>query len=152
MNEQNDDKWLDDLISRNINTEKPQFDAEKWKQKYPDEFQALLSRTNKIPAHSFKRPALLKSPVVKFAAAAVIIIVIVFSMTRPAPDKKVDIVEVTYAKKSPAEMLTLRSLKIAYRNGGIEAVEIQCDNAVEKLRKKPERITFQELLEDIDGV
>ena len=41
MNEQKNDKWLDELISRTINTEKPQFDAEKWKQKFPDEFQAL---------------------------------------------------------------------------------------------------------------
>jgi hypothetical protein len=47
MNEQKNEKWLDELISRTINTEKPQFDSEKWKQKYPDEYQMLLSRSAK---------------------------------------------------------------------------------------------------------
>jgi len=42
MNKREKEKKLDELISRTINTEKPRFDAEKWKQKYPDEFQTLL--------------------------------------------------------------------------------------------------------------
>ena len=151
MNEQNNNKWLDELISRTINTEKPEFDAEKWKHKFPDEFQALQSRATDKSARSSKRPILLKSPALKFAAAAVIIIIIGFFMVRPA-DKEDEITEMAIARKSAAEMLTLRSLKIAYLNGGIEAVETQCDNAIEKIGKKPERITFQELIEDIDGV
>ena len=47
MKEQKDEKKLDELISRTINTEQPQFDAEMWKQKYPDEYQTLLSRAAK---------------------------------------------------------------------------------------------------------
>jgi hypothetical protein len=152
MNEQKNDKWLDELISRTINTEKPQFDAEKWKQKFPDEFQALQSRATDKSARSSKRPTLLKNPVIKFAAAAVIIVAIGLFIIPPGPEKKTDTADATEYTKSPAEMLTLRSLKIAYLNGGIEAVEIQCDNAIEKISKRPERITFQELLEDIDGV
>jgi len=31
MNEQRNEKRIDELISRTINTEKPQFDVEKWK-------------------------------------------------------------------------------------------------------------------------
>jgi hypothetical protein len=151
MNEQKNDKWLDKLISRTINTEKPEFDAEKWKQKYPDEYQALLTRSGKISAHPVRWVSLLGSSIVKFAAAAVIIIVIGFFMIRPA-DKEDEITETANANESSAEMLTLRSLKIAYHNGGIEAVENQCDKAIEKIGKRPERITFQELLEDIDGV
>jgi hypothetical protein len=73
-------------------------------------------------------------------------------VTRPAPDKKVEIVEVTNVAQSPAEMLTLKSLTIAYRNGGIEAVEKQCDKAIEKLGSKSKRIAVQELVADIDGV
>ena len=152
MNEQKDDKWLDEIISRTINTGKPQFDAERWKQKFPDEFQVLLSRAIKIPAHSIKWSNLLKSPIVQFAAAAVIILAVGLFIILPGPEKKTDNAEVTGYSKSAAEMLTLRSLKIAYFNGGIEAVESQCDKAVEKITKKPEKITFQELLEDIDGV
>jgi len=151
MNERNDDKWLDDLISQNINTEKPQFDAEKWKQKYPDEFQILRSRT-KVPAHSIRRTVILKRAIVKFAAAAVIILAIGLFITRSGPDKKIEITKVTNATKSPAEMLTLKSLTIAYRNGGIEAVETQCDKAIEKLGSKSKDITVQELLTEINGV
>ncbi len=152
MNERKDDKWLDQLISRTINTEKPEFDAENWKQKFPDEFQALQSRATDKMARSSIWPILHKSPIVKFAAAAVIIITTGLFIILPGPEKKTDNAEVTGYSKSAAEMLTLRSLKIAYFNGGIEAVESQCDKAVEKITKKPEKITFQELLEDIDGV
>ena len=42
MSEQENDRWLDELIHRTINTTKPDFDAKKWKQKYPEEFQTLL--------------------------------------------------------------------------------------------------------------
>lgn len=152
MNKQNEDNWLDELISRTINTEKPEFDVEMWKQKYPDEYQTLQSRVAQASAHSIRWAGILKSSITKLAAAAAIIIVIDFFAMRLAPDKKVEIVEVTNATQSPAEMLTLRSLKIAYRNGGVEAVETQCDDAIEKLGLKSERITVQELLVDIDGV
>ena len=51
MNEQENGKRLDELISHTINTTKPHFNSEKWKQKYPDEFQTLLSRA-KLRAQS----------------------------------------------------------------------------------------------------
>jgi len=76
MNEQRDEKWLDELISRTINTEKPQFDAEKWKQEYPDEFQTLFSRAAKGAASD--QPNILriifKRPITQFAAAGVLVI------------------------------------------------------------------------------
>jgi len=76
MNKQRDEKWLDELISRTINTAKPQFNPDKWKQKYPDEFQTLLSR--KATGDSIRQPNILKvflkSPLTKLAAAAVIIL------------------------------------------------------------------------------
>jgi hypothetical protein len=151
MNERKDDKWLDELISRTINTEKPEFDAGKWKQKFPDEFQALQSRATDKSTHSSKRPILLKSPVVKFAAAAAIIIVTGLLTIRPAPDKKVDIVKVTNTTKSPAEMLTTVSLMGAYRRGGIDAVNKQCEEAIEKLGTQPAKMSLEELLAEFNG-
>ena len=74
MNEQNDDKWLDELISRTINTEKPQFDAEKWKKKFPDEFQSLQLRAQKDSMSLVRWTSILKRPITKFAAAAVLVI------------------------------------------------------------------------------
>ena len=75
MSTKKDLQWLDKLISRTINTEKPQFDGEEWKQKYRDEFQTLLSRAAKrstsqqpsIWAIAFNRP------ITAFAAAAVLV-------------------------------------------------------------------------------
>ncbi len=150
MNKQ-DDKWLDELISRTINTTKPEFDSEKWKQKYPDEFKTLQSRAAQQTAHSVRWISLLKNPIAKFAAAAAIILTIAFLAIRPAPDKKVEIVEVTNTLKSPAEMLTATSLMTTYRHDGMEAMEIQMDEAIEKLEPFTATITVQELLAEING-
>ena len=150
MNKQNDDKWLDELICRTINTEKPHLDIEKWKQEYPDEYQALISRKAATSPRAIQWANILKSSITKFAAAAVMIVAISFFAVHKEPLEQQRSQKVIVAK-SPTEMLTLRSLKIAYRNGGIEAVETQCEKAIEKLGLKPESISVQELLEDITG-
>ena len=151
MNEQKDNIWLDELISGAINTEKPQFDEKKWRQKYPDEFQKLQSRAANTTA-SFRWTSILKSPIVKLAAAASIILAIGIFMTLYNPNMKDENTDVTEFTQHPAEMLTMRSLKIAYHNGGIKAVETQCDNAIERLGSKSKNITIQELLIEINGV
>lgn len=93
MNKKKDEKWLDELISRTINTTKPEFDVEKWKQKYPEEFQMLLSRAAK--GASVRRPnmlkVILKRPITKLAAAAVLLIglgYIAGQFSAPPPDMK----------------------------------------------------------------
>ena len=96
MNEQKNEEHLDELISQTINTEKPQFDAEKWKQKYPDEFQTLLSRAKqRSSAHQTDIWRIFfKSPITKFTAA-VLIVGLTFlggrlSMPRTLPPSKDD--------------------------------------------------------------
>ncbi len=134
MNKQGNEKRLDELISRTINTEKPRFDAEKWKQKYPVEFQTLLSRAAK--GDSARQPGILKvilkSPLTKLAAAAVIIVAISFFIAPQGPDEQAD-TTVSKATKSPVEMMTALSLERAFRRGGIEAVENQCEQALKLL-------------------
>lgn len=44
MNQHKDEEWVDQLISQAIDSGEPQFDPEKWKQKYPEEFQMIASR------------------------------------------------------------------------------------------------------------
>lgn len=153
MNEQKNEKWLDELISRTINTEKPRFDAEKWKQKYPDEFQTLLSRAAK--GDSARQSNILKvirkSPLAKLAAAAVIIIAISFFTSRQGPTEQADTTIVSKATKSPAEMQAILSLSIAYRRGGIEAVDRQCQKAIEMLGPRPAEITIQQILTEFNG-
>ena len=151
MKEQNNNKWLDELISDAINTKKPQFDEKKWQQKFPEEFQTLQSRTAGTNA-SVRWTGILKSPIIKLAAAAVMILAIGLFITFYNPDEKVEEKDVAEFTQSPAQMLTMRALKTAYYNGGIEAVETQCDNAIEKLGLKSKKTAVQELLKDIDGV
>ena len=153
MDKQRNERWLDELISRTINTEKPQFDVEKWKQKYPDEFQALLSRT--ANGDSIRQPNILKvflkSPLTKIAAAAVIIVAIGFFIVHQRPSEQADTTIVSKATKSPAEMQATLSLSIAYRRGGIEAVDRQCQKAIEMLGPRPEEITIQQILTEFNG-
>lgn len=98
------------------------------------------------------RNKLISLAVLRIAAAAVVILAIGLFITRSRPDKEVEISRVTNATKSPAEMLTLRSLTIAYQKGGIEAVERQCDKAIEKLGPKSKNLNVQELFTEINGV
>ena len=151
MSKKNSDKWLDDLISKTINTGKPEFDAEKWKKKYPEEFQTLRSRAVKASAHSIRWAGILKSPTVKLAAAAVIIVAIGFFVILISPDKKVENIDVAEFTKSPTDMQTILSLNIAYRQGGIEAVDIQCKKAIEMLGPRPAEITIQQILSEFNG-
>jgi hypothetical protein len=146
-----DYKWLDELISRTINTTKPEFDSEKWKQKYHKEFQTLVSRADKAPPATVRLADILKKPITKLAAAALIILTIGFFMTHLGPSEKVNTTNVTIVTKSPAELLTVASLNIAYRRGGVEEVERQCEQAIDKLGPQPAKITINELLAEFNG-
>ena len=152
MDKEKNEKHLDELISRAINTEKPQFDAEKWKQKYPAEFQSLLSR--KAKGDSDRHPSIpiviLKSPLTKLAAAAVIIVAISLFIAHQGPGEQAD-TTVSKVPKSPAEMQAILSLSIAYRRGGIEAVYRQCQKAIEMLGPRPAEITIQQMLTEFNG-
>ncbi len=152
MNEQNNEKWLDELISQTINTTKPEFDAEQWKQKYPEEFQLLKSRAEQKPLSI--QPSLwmtvLHSRLAKLAAAAVIIIAIGLLRFNQSPHKQ-ESVQIAKKSKSPAEMLTVAALNMAFRRGGIEAVEKQCEQVIDKLGPPPAMITVKELLAEFNG-
>jgi len=153
MNKQRNEKRLDELISQTINTEKPQFDAEKWKQKYPYEYKSLISR--KAKGSKTHQPnmwrIISRSPITKLAAAAVIIIAISFFTARQGPTEQADTTIVSRATKSPAEMQATLSLSIAYRRGGIEAVDRQCQKAIEMLGPRPAEITIQQILTEFNG-
>jgi hypothetical protein len=153
MNKQGNEKRLDELISQTINTEKPRFDAEKWKQKYPEEFQSLLSRAAK--GDSARLPSILKvilkSPLTKLAAAAVIILAVSFFSAHQDSSEQADTTTVSKITKSPVEMMTAMSLNIAYRKGGIEEVEKQYNEAFKLLGPRPATITVTELLAEYNG-
>ncbi len=113
MNKKRNEKWLDELISRTIDSHKPEFDVEKWKQKYPEEFQMLLSRAAK--GSSVHQPNILKvifkSPLTKLAAAAVIILCAVLyllvTFQKSAQDQPTIAVTKTVRPKAASSMATL---------------------------------------------
>ncbi|MCP4610003.1 MAG: hypothetical protein GY845_14945 [Planctomycetes bacterium] len=152
MNEQRNKKQIDELISRTINTEKPQFDTEKWKQKYPEEYQALLSRAAKRDLS--RQPTILKvtlkSPLIKIAAAAVIILGVSIFITQKDRSEQ-EQPKISKVTKSPVEMMTAISLERAFRRGGIEAVEEQCKQAFKPIAPRSESSSIKQILAEING-
>ncbi len=147
MNEQKDERWLDELISKAIDTSEPRFDAEKWKQKHPQEFQSLVDRRSQRPS---TRPfgllrSLIRHRITQVAAAAAIMIIIGLLIAYPGPGEQEQVV------KSPAEMVTAMSYRMAYRDGGMEAVEKQCDEAVKLLGPSRASSSLGDLAGDLNG-
>jgi len=94
---------------------------------------------------------ILRSRAAKLAAAAVIIVAIGLLMVyRNPPVQQPPQKEIV--AKSPAEMLTAMSLNLAWRRGGIEAVDEQSSKAFKMLESKPAKASIQELLLELNGV
>jgi hypothetical protein len=150
MNEQKDEKWLDELISGSIDTSEPKFDAEQWKQKHPGEFQALVEGgARRSPAGRFGVLSIvMRSRVAQVAAAAVFIIAVGLFVARPGHEGQPQGEPEQWAK-SPAEMVTSASLRTAYNRGGMEALEEQCDRAARILGQGS--LSMVDLFEDLNG-
>jgi hypothetical protein len=57
----------------------------------------------------------------------------------------------TAAQDSPAQMVSMIVLSAAFRSGGMEGLNNQCDRALERLGPRPTSVSMQELFKDIDG-
>ena len=147
MNEQGKEQKLDDLISRTINTTQPEFDTEEWKQKHPDEFRTLVSRSAQRAPSLWSKVSV--SPLAKFAAVAVIIVAIglciVGRNTREQEPPRI-----ANSAKSPLEMMTEISLIGAYRKGGMEAVNKQCEQAFKKAGLRPGNLSVEQMLAEFN--
>ncbi len=80
------------------------------------------------------------------AAAAVIIAGISFFIAHPGPGEQNDSITVVKTFESPAEIMTMKSLKIAYRRGGIEGIENQFEKALKILGPQPASLSLGDLL------
>jgi len=84
MKSPENDKWLDEALSDVIGSKETRTDFEQWKLQHPQAVEMLTSRA-KTNTPIIKRPhtiriKIMKSPVTKLAAAAVIVIAIALSM------------------------------------------------------------------------
>ena len=86
---------------------------------------------------------------IKLTAAAVIIVAIgliaVFVHRDPGEQ-----VGSSYGQ-SPTKMMSAISLTMAYRRGGIEAVDQECEKAIRMLGPKPAGLTVKQLLTKTNG-
>jgi hypothetical protein len=93
---------------------------------------------------------IVQSRITRIAAAAVIIVAIgavVHRVYREHTDGQI----ISQPARSPAEMLTFVSLTMAYRHGGIEALERQCEQAVELLGPRTKNLSVRELFEELNS-
>ena len=82
---------------------------------------------------------------IKLTAAAAVIIVSISFYVHQGPGEQNDTIIVAEATESPAEIMTMKSLKIAYRRGGIEGIENQCEKALKILGPQPASLSLGEL-------
>ena len=151
MNTEKDDKNIDEIISRVINTSKPQFDAEKWKKKYPEEFGILQSRATQAPIHSFRWSSIMRKPFLKLAAAAVIIVVLCIFFGRDKVIPSEPIVKPVQESQSPTKIISMLSMRIAYQQGGFDALDQQFRETLDVMGPRSSKISMRELLEGTNG-
>jgi len=85
MKRPENNKWLDDELTKAIGSEKSEPDFEKWQQSHPEAVETLTSRASR-QFSAPKRPldirkTIMRSKITKLAAAAAIIVVAVVSLT-----------------------------------------------------------------------
>ena len=147
MNEQDSEQKLDELISRTINSTRPEFDPEEWKQQYPDEFRTLISRPAQRKLSLCRK--FFASPITKFAAAAVVIVAIGLCIVG-RNSREQEGPRIANGARSPVEMMTEMSLMGAYRKGGMEAVEKQCEQAFRKVGLRPGNLSVEQMLAELN--
>ena len=98
------------------------------------------------------RGIILRSRAARLAAAAVIIVGVGLLMVYRNPSVPQQPPRTASVEKSPAEMLTAMSLNMAWRRGGIEAMDKQSGKAFKMLGSKPAKATIEELTIELNGV
>jgi len=82
------------------------------------------------------------------AAAAVIILAVALPAILRNPDVPAEEPDFT---QSPVAMQSILSVNIAYRRGGLEAVDRQCQIAMEMLGPRPAEQTIEQILAEFNG-
>jgi hypothetical protein len=153
MNERKkDENWLDDELRRAIDTTAPRFDAEAWKQNHADAYEALVSRGKGVSSAGLRTSRTVRLVFGGLAAAAVILIAVAILVMQSPPRRQQEPpVAVAPRVSSPARIVSMMSLRTAYRQGGEEALSQQLDTALKKLGPRPGRLSALQVLSDLEG-
>ncbi|MBN1505627.1 MAG: hypothetical protein JW955_02205 [Sedimentisphaerales bacterium] len=143
MTERKDERWLDEQLQRTINGSTPRFNVESWKRKHRQEYQVLLSRAGRESRRlwqSKSRPAMIGGLAV---AAAIAVAVGLFVLGRngrgpgPLPEPTV--------KSQAQQMMSMMSLRMAYRRGGLDALDRQLQDTLNEFGPRSSSVPIQEL-------
>ena len=94
---------------------------------------------------------ILRSRGVRYAAAVVILLALGLLALQPGPSES-EQPPVARTTRSPAERLSAMSLNMAYRRGGIEALDELSHEVFEALGPPPTRVSARELRSETNGV
>ncbi len=153
MSEQKkNEKWLNVELRRVINTTKPEFDAEAWKQKYAKEYETLEARGRhavRAGVGAGRRVRLMGGGLA--VAATILIAVAILFTQRPPREAPGPATGGSVSASSPAKMVSMMSLARAYRRGGEDALNQQLDAALSKLGPRPDEISAVQVLSELEG-
>lgn len=153
MSERKDEKWLDDELRRVVNTTRPEFDDEAWKEKYAKEYETLLARkrsTERSSGTPHRLRLIVQGPIGRLAVAATIILAVGLFLARNEPPAPKPVPPLT-AHAAPARMVSMISLSTTFRRGGMEALDKQFDRALDELGPRPNGALMADLLSDLEG-
>ncbi len=137
MNERRDERWLDEQLRQAINTTAPEFDAERWKRDHAEAYQALVARG--LGAKSQKGVKVRRVCwAVGAAAAAAVILVGAAILVTPPQVRDEPVGGETAKAPSAAHIVSMISLRTAYRQGGEDALYEQLDAAMKTLGPRPD--------------
>ena len=154
MSMQEEDKWLDELISHSLDTTKPRFDAEEWKTKHPDAFQSILSRKTQSASsgQSNVLRRIFANPMPSLAtAAAVIVVVTSLLLSRHGRRTNGTTPENHFVAQSPTRIVSIMSLRMTYQQGGWDALDRQFRDTLNTLGPAFSNLTMGQLLEGPNG-
>ncbi len=141
MKTENNNKWLDDALTKAVGAEKREPDFEKWRQDNPQAVEMLTSRADRQPS-AVRRPLnisniVMKSPITKLAAAAVIIIAVTLGLTTIL-DKSVSpayAIEQTIQASHSVQYLHIKSFMVSISDEPIECwVEFDPSGQIKSMR------------------
>ncbi len=147
MKNKNDN--LENNISRLIKrTEENTLPTEKFTENLINKATNELSKPQTIKTAAFRKKWIIRWVA---SAAAVIIIVAGVFVWFNLPAERIDDNGFSVIGETPAEMVTLASLNMAYRRGGMEAVEKQYQNAFKNTGPRPVKLTIEDLFAELNG-
>jgi len=183
MTERKDEKWLDEQLQRAVEGTTPVFNAEAWKQKHQEEYQALVARSEQTAGQGLPSSVKVRStggsgkrslrslPMVstripqtigklrlplpprrwawwgKLAMAATIAMVVGLFVIGRNGHEPGGLIEPPgpVATSSPVRMMSMMSLRMAYQQGGFEALDQQLHDTLDEFRPRSSSVPIRGL-------